>query len=93
MNEVELTLDGNAIAGLLAELFGREMTIAQSACKACGAVEALGALTAYVHAPGVVIRCRHCETVLMVAVRTRATYRVAFADLGWLELHDELPDH
>ena len=28
MNEVELTLDGNAIAGLLAELFGREMTIA-----------------------------------------------------------------
>lgn len=89
MNDVDLTLDGNALAGLLGELFGREMTIARGACGACGAVDDLGAATVYVHAPGAVIRCRHCATILLVAVRTPGAYRLGFGQLGWLELPDQ----
>ena len=33
-----MTLDGNAIGGLLLEVFGSEMTSAETTCAACGAV-------------------------------------------------------
>jgi len=32
----DATLDGNAIGGLLAELFGSDMTTAVSTCASCG---------------------------------------------------------
>jgi hypothetical protein len=33
-----MALDGNAIGGLLTEIFAAEMTSAQTTCAACGAV-------------------------------------------------------
>jgi Zn finger protein HypA/HybF involved in hydrogenase expression len=74
----ELKLDGNAIAGELFELFGVEMTIATGVCADCGAVEQVARLDVYVHAPGTVVRCPHCEAVLMRIVRGR--------DRVWLDL-------
>jgi hypothetical protein len=59
----ELTLDGNAAAGLLAEVFGAEMTIARGMCDHCGAVEPVGAVRVY-KAAGFVLRCPHCESLL-----------------------------
>ena len=35
-------LDGNAAAGLLQEIFGREMTVAVATCASCGAVAPIG---------------------------------------------------
>jgi Family of unknown function (DUF6510) len=46
-----LRLDGNAAAGLLADVFGAEMTIARATCDGCAAVEPLGAVHVY-HAAG-----------------------------------------
>jgi hypothetical protein len=69
MRTDEMKLDGNAIGGTLAELFGRDMTTTRSACRACGAVEQLACVDVYVQAPGTVVRCRHCESVLMTIVR------------------------
>jgi Family of unknown function (DUF6510) len=63
----ELTLDGNAVAGLLAEIFAAEMTAARGTCAGCGAVEPLGAVSVY-RAAGYVLRCRHCEAVLATLV-------------------------
>ena len=34
-----LTLDGNAVAGLLAEIFGADVTTARGTCDGCGAVD------------------------------------------------------
>lgn len=59
----ELILDGNAVAGLVAEVFGTELTTALGTCDGCGAVEALGAVRVY-KAAGYVLRCPHCEAVL-----------------------------
>jgi hypothetical protein len=74
----DLKLDGNAIAGELFELFGVEMTIATGVCAGCGAVDQVARLDVYVHAPGTVVRCPHCEAVLMRIVRGR--------DRVWLDL-------
>ena len=67
-------LDGNAIGGLLAELFGLEMTIAVSTCDGCGQVDVVAELAVYTRAPGIVVRCPGCDNVLMRVVRTRDRY-------------------
>lgn len=55
-------LDGNALAGLLAEVFGEEMTSAPRACVSCHTVSAVGAYRVFVGA-GYVLRCPACGDV------------------------------
>jgi hypothetical protein len=62
-------VDGNAIGGLLHEIFGTEMTGAASVCGSCGAARPVAELTVYRQAPGTVVRCRSCDSVLMVFAR------------------------
>ena len=71
-------LDGNAIGGELLELFGVEMTVATGVCRSCGAAGAVAELHVYTRAPGTVVRCPACESVLMRIVRGR--------DRLWLDL-------
>jgi hypothetical protein len=84
----ERRLDGNAIGGVLLELFGSEMTATPGVCAHCGAREQMASTDVYVHAPGIIVRCRHCEGVLIRIVRGR--------DRTWLDLSGvrslELPD-
>jgi hypothetical protein len=61
-------VDGNAIGGLLLEIFGTEMTDATSICGSCGAASRIAELAVYLRAPGTVVRCRSCDSVLMVFV-------------------------
>ena len=63
-----LMLDGNAVAGLLQEVFAAEMTTAAGTCRGCGAREPIGAAHVFCGA-GVVLRCPHCRNVLAVIVR------------------------
>ncbi|MGB2876353.1 MAG: DUF6510 family protein [Gaiellaceae bacterium] len=70
METQDSRLDGNAIGGLLLELFGAEMTVAACVCGSCGAEEPMARLDVYVHAPGIVARCCHCESVVLRAVRS-----------------------
>jgi hypothetical protein len=62
-------LDGNAIGGLLQEVFGTEMTGAASVCGTCGDARPVAELVVYLQAPGTVVRCRTCDSVLMVFVK------------------------
>ena len=61
-------VDGNAIGGLLIDVFGAEMTSASSTCAACGARRPVAELVVYRRAPGTVVRCRTCGSVLRVFV-------------------------
>ena len=67
-------LDGNAAAGVLSEVFAADVTVAVATCRGCGDRRPVGALQAYLDAPGVVLRCVGCEGVLIRLVRgpTRA---------------------
>jgi len=62
-------LDGNAIGGLLEEIFGTDMTAATGTCANCGASGPVAEVVVYLHAPGTIARCRVCAAVLMVVVR------------------------
>jgi Family of unknown function (DUF6510) len=57
-------LDGNAIAGLLAELFGADMTAVDRGCGACGTHSMVGAHRLYLGA-GAVLRCPACGDVAL----------------------------
>jgi len=65
-----MVLDGNAVAGLLGEIFGAEMTANDAECASCGRVHAVGAMLAFTQAPGIVLRCPSCEAVMVRVVRT-----------------------
>jgi len=62
-----LMLDGNAVAGLLQEVFAVEMTTAIATCSACDAAGAIGATQVF-RGAGVVLRCPHCGNVLATIV-------------------------
>lgn len=88
MDEAPLRLDGNACAGLLAEIFTRDLTSARGACSGCGAVAEIGSqhLYDYPTGPGAVLRCGACQDVLMVVVDVGTRYRFAVQGLTWLEI-------
>ena len=69
-NGSEIILDGNAAAGPLQELFASEITNAQIQCGVCGSMAAIGALHLYAAPMGVVLRCTHCESIVMRSVHT-----------------------
>ncbi len=66
----ELMLDGNAVAGLLYDIFGTEMTTGTAECAHCGNVGEIGALLAFTQGPGAVLRCPACEGILLRIVQT-----------------------
>ena len=63
-------LDGNAIGGVLAEIFGMEMTVAVGVCGSCGSTGQVAELHVYMRAPGIVVRCPACESVLLKIVQS-----------------------
>ena len=79
-------LDGNAIGGLLVEVFGTEMTTAVATCGSCGAVSQVAELAVYMPGLGTVVRCRSCESVLMVFVSMRGVTCVDLMGLASLSL-------
>jgi len=64
-------LDGNAAAGVLAEVFTMEATTAIVTCAGCGASGPLGAAVAYVTEMGTVVRCANCDEPLIRAAEIR----------------------
>jgi Family of unknown function (DUF6510) len=67
--DTSLQFDGNAAAGMLAEVFGLEMTGAQSTCAHCGRTGPLGGMLLYGGVMGTVLRCPTCEQVQVRIVR------------------------
>ena len=73
---VDLTVDANAIAGLLMTVFEREVTMLEERCVHCGTVSVVGTLRVYMRGPGVVVRCPACAQVVLRIVETPTGVRV-----------------
>jgi hypothetical protein len=73
----ELMLDGNAVSGMLYQVFGAEMTTSPAECAHCGVVTEMGGMLAFTQAPGIVLRCPACGGILLRMVET--------PDAIWLE--------
>lgn len=74
MDDSDLRLNGNAAAGPLAEIFGREMTTAYAVCAGCGMEAPVGSLLAYDPGLGIILRCSECDTALIRVSRVRNGY-------------------
>lgn len=84
-----LMVDGNAVAGEMQQIFGRDMTVAVARCAACSADSEIGALMAFTHGPGVVLRCSSCRAAI---VRIAQTPTAVYFDVrGALYMRLNLP--
>ena len=81
-------LDANAVAGMLNEIFGSEMTTVDSRCGSCGNNAQMGTLRAYgLNGPGVVLRCSICHAVVLrMARRPDGTFLVDARGAAYLRL-------
>ena len=77
-----LPTHGNAVAGMLADVFVPEMTTAVTTCANCGSTAPIGELVSYSQAPGVVLRCRICGAPQLRMVKSK--------DRVWLDLRGAL---
>jgi Family of unknown function (DUF6510) len=82
----EMRLDGNAVAGLLGDVFAVEMTAALVSCAHCGAEGPVAAEHVYTHGPGVVLRCPGCTGVIMRFARVRGRLVADLHGVGRVEL-------
>jgi Family of unknown function (DUF6510) len=78
-------LDGNAIAGLLVEVFGVEMTAATATCSACTSTFRVAELAVFLAAPATVARCPRCDNALMVFLARGGIVCVGLGGLAALE--------
>ena len=81
-----LRLDGNAAAGLLSEVFGPEATGAMARCGGCGTEGEVGALMVYMYGMGAVLRCPHCDHVLIRITHIRNEVLLDMQGAGFLRL-------
>jgi hypothetical protein len=74
----ETHVDGNALAGPLADIFAVDLTAATSRCAHCGRTGPVAGLRVYARAPGLVARCQSCGQVMIRLVNTAGT--------NWLDM-------
>jgi hypothetical protein len=83
----ELVLDGNAVAGLLGEMFSVEATTMVARCAGCGAEGPVATARVYdMHGPGVVMRCPECLAVVMRLAHIRGRLVADMQGVGMLTI-------
>jgi hypothetical protein len=82
-------LDGNAAGGILREIFPFEMTNAEGVCGACGGTAPIGALVAYIHGMGAILRWPGCDNVLIRISHTRGRYWLDMRGVRILRIQEQ----
>lgn len=89
-SDVNRTVDGNALAGPLTEVFAVDITTAYARCASCARTGPVATLRIYGRAPALVARCPGCEAVVL---RFNRTPTAAWLDLqGAASVRFPLPD-
>lgn len=84
-----LMLDGNAVGGLLNEIFSMEMTTSWAQCNHCGARGELGSLRAFMHGSGTVLRCPICDSIVIRIVQSPESNYLDLRGASFLHLARE----
>ena len=74
-------VDGNAAAGMLAEVFAVDITTMTGACGACGAVGPLAETDVELDDVAAIIRCRTCTHTLLTVLRVAGGVRLVVGSL------------
>jgi hypothetical protein len=78
--------DVNTAAGQLRDVFAVDLTTATGRCAGCGQTAPLAQAKLYGPAPGVVMRCRSCDTVLMRMVTAPGRAWLDLSGLSFVEI-------
>jgi Family of unknown function (DUF6510) len=79
-------VDGNALGGVLSEVFLVDLTTATTTCAGCRSVSAFAVLDVFLDAPGAVARCRNCGAVQLRLVRTETRTWLDLSGIRALEI-------
>ena len=86
MTSDEQHLDGNAVGGILGQIFAVEMTTTELICANCDAVGPIGAAVVYATAMGTIVRCPGCGEALIRIAHGPQRYWVDFSGTRLLQL-------
>jgi hypothetical protein len=86
----ETTLDGNAVAGMLQEVFAVETTTVMATCAGCGEPTPMGETHVY-RGAGFVLRCPRCENALVTLVRADTRMWIGFPGIRMLQVPMDVP--
>jgi hypothetical protein len=75
------TVDGNALAGLLAGVFEGDATMLVGVCAGCGAAAALSETIVEIDDTCAIARCRTCTHTLLTVLQDDESVRVVFGML------------
>ena len=81
----ETMLDGNAVAGMLQEVFAVETTTAMATCAGCGVPTPMGATHVY-RGAGFVLRCPHCDRAMVTLVQGDERMWIGFPGIRTLQM-------
>lgn len=81
-----LMMDGNALGGMLEEIFSMEMTTNQAQCNHCSAQGELGSLRAFMHGSDAVLRCPYCDNIIMRIVQAPKAFYLDLRGATYLRL-------
>jgi hypothetical protein len=79
-------VDGNALAGPLAEFFTFDITMATGRCNGCGNVAELARAMVYQSGAGTVVRCGTCDHVLATLVEADDRAWIGFSGMSAIEV-------
>ncbi len=79
-------MDINAAAGDLREVFAVDFTTATGQCGHCGRQGPLAEARLYGRSPGMVLRCRDCDAVLMRMVSAPGRSWLDFSGLAYVQV-------
>lgn len=86
-------VDGNALGGVLSDVFVADLTMATTTCAGCGHVGPLATLDVYLDAPGAVARCRGCAAVQLRLVQGRGSTWLDMSGIRTLQIPNPASGH
>lgn len=75
-------VDGNALAGLLSDVFAVDVTTVIGTCGGCGATAPLADAVVEIDEIAALVRCRSCTHTLFTTLRTGDGVRIVLAAIS-----------
>lgn len=89
VDDGSLRLDGNAVGGLLNEIFPFEMTAAEVVCGGCSTTKLIAELMLYGHEMGSILRCPGCDTAVLRVTHIRESYHLDLCGISSLRIFEQ----
>ena len=81
-----VVVDGNAAAGMLADVFAGDVTSIVGVCAGCGSIAPLAEAVVEIDEVAAIIRCRGCTHTLATVLRGEAGTRIVIGMLRELKV-------